>query len=617
MNAWEKNLQLLYKKNVSLANDISSHKANDTESIVSRSNLLSGKYRGILINSSYDPLKESKERIKSIEKIDKCTLIVCMGFGLGYEVNEIIKKLNERSLLVVIIINLDIFKMAMEKIDLSAVLSSERIILIDGTSINFEREISALAYNLIYSTGVIGFYIHPVLSRLEKELIEKNLDIIKDKLYYSIFSFGNSVADSFEGLERTLQNYNHILNSPDMHNLKGYFKGAPAICVASGPSIEKNISYLKTIDNKAIVFAAQTILSRLRKEKINFDFAGVIERTKEVYDIDFKGKPLEKEAILLTNSVVFHEILDEHMGKNVVIFRNKTYVENSYSEALEELNSLDTGLSCATLNIAVAAYLGFSPIILVGQDLAYGDGGEDHAYGTVYHDPEKVEKYFSKKQAISEDEIILKGIDGNPVKSTKIWKVFKEDIERIIVKYDAFCIDATEGGAYIEGTKVMRLEDAIKTYCVREVNLDINEVFKLPTSEVVLKRGKLMKEEVRSQLLDTYSVMAICDNVIDLLNRSFKEDYIENNKADIKNFVNMISDSVQDFMKYKMQAFMLQSLIFNLVRENKTFVDINDKETKKRMYNVNYEFFSSVKELMNMLIKIYKNNTKDWIGVNE
>lgn len=119
------------------------------------------------------------------------------------------------------------------------------------------------------------------------------------------------------------------------------------------------------------------------------------------------------------------------------------------------------GGSCAHLAVGLALHVGASPIVMVGQDLAYGEEGT-HANGTVY----------DKKPLVEEDEdLLVKGYYGGHVKTRKVWIEFKTIFENMFMTTDKLIINATEGGARIEGTTQRALEYVVKEYCIHECNV--------------------------------------------------------------------------------------------------------------------------------------------------
>jgi hypothetical protein len=123
---------------------------------------------------------------------------------------------------------------------------------------------------------------------------------------------------------------------------------------------------------------------------------------------------------------------------------------------------LGIGMSAANMAYELAYLLGFKRIVLIGQDLAYGEDGTSHAKGHVYG-----EKEVKFKET---DEYVTKYGGDGVVRSSKVWIMFKNFFEKDI--YDAslngvVTINATEGGARIEGSIEMPFKEVIEKYVTK------------------------------------------------------------------------------------------------------------------------------------------------------
>jgi len=115
---------------------------------------------------------------------------------------------------------------------------------------------------------------------------------------------------------------------------------------------------------------------------------------------------------------------------------------------------VDSGGSVATTILDIAIKMGGNPIILVGQDLAYVDGKNHAQYGShaSIYSPEL--KNMRR----------VKGQNGEMLYTSLGLLSYKYWIENRIQKEKRIFINATEGGAYIEGMKHIKLRDVISDY---------------------------------------------------------------------------------------------------------------------------------------------------------
>ena len=85
--------------------------------------------QGILLHSAYDPLKEAKNFIEGCN-LKTTRFLIIVGFGLGYHIREILDNYPGIKLIVIVEPELCLFKLALNILDISAILSSSRIKLI-------------------------------------------------------------------------------------------------------------------------------------------------------------------------------------------------------------------------------------------------------------------------------------------------------------------------------------------------------------------------------------------------------------------------------------------------------------------------------------------------------
>ena len=81
----------------------------------------------------------------------------------------------------------------------------------------------------------------------------------------------------------------------------------------------------------------------------------------------------------------------------------------------------------------------------------------------------------------------MKGNYEKKVLTTKVWHMFLKNYEQAFTKFRGVCINATEGGAYIPGTRLMSLEKAKKKFLTEGMSpLEIlkGNLHSLPSKEV-------------------------------------------------------------------------------------------------------------------------------------
>jgi hypothetical protein len=184
---------------------------------------------------------------------------------------------------------------------------------------------------------------------------------------------------SREWISDVLANLELLEHSPFFLGLAEKYKNVPAFIVGAGPSLGKNGDLLADAAKKGLVFAVNSSALALAKRGVTPQVVACME------SIDLSHL-LEKVPYL--NDVVRAFSMTAHPstlrcgdGPLLPVF-----------EGLPQFTPLiplakQTGLavcgSVSTLAFSLAQRLGCSPIVLVGQDLAYTNG-ETYAQGTPY-----------------------------------------------------------------------------------------------------------------------------------------------------------------------------------------------------------------------------------------
>lgn len=241
----------------------------------------------------------------------------------------------------------------------------------------------------------------------------------------------------------------------------------PAIIVAAGPSLNKNIKELKRAKGKAFIIAVDTAIKPLASEKIIPDMFAIVDGRKPLELINTEDA---KKIPLLTSISAANSVLSFHTGKKFFYNEGYVYINSMFYRNGESFETVACGGSVATSAFALAFMIGIDTIILVGQDLAL-TGNKTHADGTFQEKMETIDTSHS---------IMVPGNIEKEVPTRGDFKMYLEWYNQYIKDCKEYrkqfkVINATEGGEKIDGTEVMTLKDAIDRECKKEI--DIQECF--------------------------------------------------------------------------------------------------------------------------------------------
>lgn len=405
-----------------------------------------------------DPYADAGNQIKIINPVNY-RIPVLLGFGFGYELEYFTENLaleNNTRYIVVIEKDVELFKLVLHFKDITPMLSDKRIRLILGETPhncgvelkNFFGMKASHITNLkctkpIYhetSINWFGTYYMDVL---------KNM---KDTLMFIMNYIGNDPEDSLIGVENMLNNIEEIIDNPGINLLYNQFKKVPAVVVATGPSLNKNKELLHEIKDKAMIISVDASLKLLLDMGIKPHLVTSLERNIETAEL-FEGIDEEKltDTYLAACPVVMNEVYQEYKGPKVIVYRKFAH----FTWLNIDRGMLDIKHSAGNMAFKVADAMGCDPIILIGQDLAFSRDGRTHASGAHFGEVQPMQ--------FKEDIIEVMGNDGQPINTNYVWNLFRKGYEYDIAESNCTCINATEGGAFVNGTKVMTFREAIDT----------------------------------------------------------------------------------------------------------------------------------------------------------
>ena len=227
---------------------------------------------------------------------------------------------------------------------------------------------------------------------------------------------------------------------------KGWNPDLPIILVSAGPSLEKNVEELKNVCGRALIWCADAALPTLLAHDIIPDLVASVDSSK---NMNCFSDSRSFFIPLLGSSNTRKEILAQSKSK-IIWGYDHEQILMMMKRAGIPLPHIPYYLGVSTAMYAAAVELGTKRIIFVGQDLAFADSGESHVRGR-------------DESGLQTKKYEIEGYKGGTVLSRMDWIEFKKWFEKMILLYpDTVVINATEGGAYIHGTKQQALADVVK-----------------------------------------------------------------------------------------------------------------------------------------------------------
>jgi len=519
MDFYTENLALIKNKNPNLAQKIEEVKEPILAEVIQTKigfptlRVRNNGDRGILLHSAYDPIKEARNLISGY-KLEETQFLIVLGFGLGYHIREILKTCPWIKLVVVIEPNLSLFKKALNLLDLSELLLSPKVkLILEKTPLNIEKEIRTLGQILL--TGKSSLVLHPSSCHILGENLTLVKKAINDALLWSRANLTTNIKKGEVFQKNILTNLPQVIKNSGIRNLFGKFKDKPVILVAAGPSLDKNVHLLSKVKDKALVICVDAALRAMLQHNIKPDIVVSIDYGQGTRNL-FEGiMDQTKDLFLAADPEVYPKVLSDFKGGKFIININKP-LTLWLSSFVKDKGLLQKGSSVAHAAFSIAEAVGGDPIILIGQDLSYPDGFT-HSQGST---PRRkvltgIDKKTDKRYLLSQDKngkwigrdlIMVEDIYGNKVPTDEAMYSYLRFLEGMIKETKAVCIDATEGGAKIRGTKIMSLQEVIDKYCTKYIKV-----------RQTLEKAANQKEEVMLEELKKY----INKNILRLKEISF------------------------------------------------------------------------------------------------
>lgn len=407
------------------------------------------------LQSRYNAEKACDDWISQFEnKLVDDTIILVYGLGDGSYVEKLLK-LNDECKIIIYEPCADVFWHVFGRKNIAELLENERIFCaVEGIceglyDAALETFVEYANYQLVFNTNLPNYpQIFPEkykwaldrqLYEIKRVILNRNTEIYYSKeMIHNIMELSRDIIEQYSVVQ--LKDIVCKKESEDM----------PAILIAAGPSLDKNIEKLKQIKDSVFIMAVDTALNTVLKHDIIPDMTISVDGHKPLVlfeDERVKNIPISLSAI--SNA----KIIEQNNAMRFYELEQGEYLSAIYNKLGKEIKGLPTGGSVANNACSLLKLMGFKTIIFMGLDLAY-PGGIEHTK-EAYHELTLIDK--SKKEYIE-----IEDIWGNKVLTEENMNLYRKWFESYIkIMPQIRFIDATEGGALIHGTEIKNMDEVI------------------------------------------------------------------------------------------------------------------------------------------------------------
>jgi hypothetical protein len=237
----------------------------------------------IYIHSNYSAAKETKKWISSLD-LSNTQVLEIYGIGLGYSFFELKSWLEDASHHLVFFENdLAIFEALLKMPYAEEIIKHPRVTIRFFGENPDQDALSIEEFSLFYN------FLEKKITALPHNSIFKNdsFCLIRDSIVKSAIRVHQVQPEFlFFGVSYLLNFYSTILSLEKSHigeKLHNAFPNFPAIICGAGPSLKKNAHILKTLQEKAIIFAPGSSISALGKYGIEPHFGGSADSSPGQY----------------------------------------------------------------------------------------------------------------------------------------------------------------------------------------------------------------------------------------------------------------------------------------------------------------------------------------------
>ena len=327
------------------------------------------------LNGKYAPTAPVEEWLVSQGDMDKFATIIIVGISNGVHIKRIMESVPKTVNIMIYEPSFEIFRRAMEEVDLSFIFQLDIPVGIVVQEINgFEVE-RYFRYFVTYDNMIfLKIYMSGNYQNLFPEQVGTFIENLKKYINNIEVGWNTTIRYTNVNAKNVFHNLCYLYEGASVSELKGMLpEDVPIIVVSAGPSLNKNIQDLKAAVGKACIIATDTAMKPLLNAGIVPDLFMIVDGLKPAEL--FEHKDISKTG-MVTMTAVSTEPMDIHKGRKFFYYSNSPYETELIRNvaAMDEreicLPDIPTGGSVATSAYSLGVYMGAKTVILVGQDLA-------------------------------------------------------------------------------------------------------------------------------------------------------------------------------------------------------------------------------------------------------
>ncbi|WP_310501066.1 6-hydroxymethylpterin diphosphokinase MptE-like protein [Paenibacillus qinlingensis] len=534
------------------------------------------KYNNYFLHSMYNPQAEA---VKFAEKhYQKGHLHVLFGIGMGYIAQEIIKKMSDNDYLLILEPEQDILEQCLKEEQNKNLLDLENVQISQSSN----RDLVRRKFPELFEkhkkkfTLIISLNYEKAFPEDYKEVTTLFKDLVEEAIIY--LNTGNRFAQDWQ------VNFTHNLYSGFEANALSQLAGqldCPIVIASGGPSLMKQIPFLKMHRDKFFLICAGSTIGTLTREQIFPDLVVAIDGGIANYN-HFKN--IQTDVPLAFPFQIHEKIPKEYKGSKFVfhLLFHKLYNELIAKVYGTKLTTFPGAASVANASLGIATYISKGPICLIGQDLAYTDNAT-HADGN------ESQSTFNEDYKRARGMFYTQGYYKDPILTDAVFMTMKRWFEDFIQQTDRAktIFNCTEGGAKIEGMNQMPFELYIDRYC--NGGYEIPQIIEISEKNIrTIKEWKNFQQIMNEISFNLKKAQKIAKTASDEMinNKGFTPKLIKS--------LDRYDQTLAECMENNFLYFILTPLINNIMYGSDNLDHGNDKENRQVIYNKSLYMYQTV-----------------------
>jgi hypothetical protein len=403
------------------------------------------------------------------------SVFLIAGSGLGYHLTELEQAYN-RPLMVVVEQDPAMIKAALCVVNLAAPLREGRLVFITSADKSVvHAKLRPLTTPLMLGVRFVSL---PHAARCRRDFHAEVRELVRDFVNYSKVQMVSLLRNSRLTCKSIAFNLGAYLSRPGVEVFAGRGAGYPAIVVAAGPSLARNIDQLVELQHRAVIIAVQTVFKTLLARGVRPHFVTSLDY-HEISAQYFHGLDRVDGTILVAEPKANWHVLDTFRGRTHVL--HAPLADDLLREAAPRRAALKAGSTVAHLCFYLAQHLACDPILFIGQDLSYSEGlyypagmPIEQIWGPELGRFQTIE--MKQWERIARARRMLRkvrDIHGREAYTDDQMFTYAEQFQADFLTCRARVIHAGGGGMMLRGMEIRTLRDAAAEFCTRPLPADL------------------------------------------------------------------------------------------------------------------------------------------------